>query len=579
MASPRLKKRRLQKEDSATSQVADDASVMLTASGRVALAEDIVSGAWLEKFAAENLNGFESFLGQGQALGPLGHRPGRLILTWGSACSGSEGAYFVMNALNDVFEKAKMDVLLVHKFSCESDKRKRQWIRSVVADGKATESRPEQACLFFDIADMGNSEALCDVHTGRPCQVPAVDVLVIGTSCKDLSRANSSVDRKKLVLSQATSKGGSAQTYHGFLDYVAAHQPTMIVYENVDAIDDKVTALAENNLALLMREMQERGYQGQKVMTDAQEFGLPCRRRRLYVFFVRENSGRLRLDRKAIGQVFASFRKMVSSCMRSAPCATACLLDENSEHAWAVGNALQEISESAEKAAKSKKAPQNQAWVTKHMEFAEELGVRWGVPVDPSLSANQWYWNLTKREGDVLRLSQIAAPATEFRNLSQSLGRAHGNTRQESGKHVAPTMLPGQILWSESRSRLVTGVEALIFQGFPVLRVWENLQATGQDQKSASSKTHFSDSLMTDLAGNAMALPVLLAILQAGLASVCLNPEDGEDNSEDGEGEDDVLVAALPWPSCSHDGCGHRPGFAWFCRRSLWPLAGFFQRR
>ena len=199
--------------------MADDASVMLTASSRVAIAEDFVSGAWLEKFAADDLSGFQAFLGQEEALGPLGHRPGRLTLTWGSACSGSEGAYFVMNALSDAFEEAKMDVTLVHKFSCESDKCKRQWIRSVVANGTATHSRSEQDCLFQDIADMGNSEAWCDVHTGRPCQIPPVDVLMIGTSCKDMSKLNS-VDRKKLVLSQATSKGGSAQTYRGFKDYM-----------------------------------------------------------------------------------------------------------------------------------------------------------------------------------------------------------------------------------------------------------------------------------------------------------------------------------------------------------------------
>ena len=246
MESPRCKRRRLQKQDS-TSQVADDASVMLTASSRVAIAEDFVSGAWLEKFAADNLSGFQAFLGQEEALGPLGHGPGRLTLTWGSACSGSEGAYFVMHALSDAFEEAKMDVTLVHKFSCESDKRKRQWIRSVVANGRATHSRTSLT---------GNSEAWCDVHTGRPCQIPPVDVLMIGTRCEDLSKLNGPVDRKKLVLFQATSKGGSAQT-HRFKDYVASHAPLMIVYENVDAIDDKVSAAAETNLSLLMREMLE----------------------------------------------------------------------------------------------------------------------------------------------------------------------------------------------------------------------------------------------------------------------------------------------------------------------------------
>jgi len=304
-----------------------------------------------------------------------------------------------------------------------------------------------------------------------------------------------------------------------------------------------VSAAAETNLILLMREMlHEYGYQGQKVMTDAQEFGLPCRRRSLYVFFVRENSGRFRLDGKATGQVFASFRKMVSSCMRSAPCATECLFADGSEHCWVVANALQEHSEAAEKAAK-KKAPQNQAWVPKHMEFAEELGVRWGVPVEAALNKKEWFWTLTKREGDVLRLSRIAGPRTEFRNLSQSVGRAHGNTLQESWRHVAPTMLPGQIPWSESQSRLVTGAEALIFQGFPVLRLIENMQATGQDQKGASNKAHFSDSLMTDLAGNAMALFFLRFYKLAWRH--CLSPEESDDDNDKSlqEGEDDVLVA------------------------------------
>ena len=60
--------------------------------------------------------------------------------------------------------------------------------------------------------------------------------------------------------------------------------------------------------------------------------------------------------------------------------------------------------ESTEAAKTKKQALQNQTWVSKHMEFAEELGVRWGVPVEASLNANEWFWNLTKREGDVLRL-------------------------------------------------------------------------------------------------------------------------------------------------------------------------------
>lgn len=105
-----------------------------------------------------------------------------------------------------------------------------------------------------------------------------MDVFLLGTSCKDLSRANSSVDRSKL------SRGGGAQTYKGFVQNVKAFKPLMIVYENVGAIDDQISQASETNLSLMMRELKEHGYEDQKVMTDAQEFGLPCRRRRLYVF-------------------------------------------------------------------------------------------------------------------------------------------------------------------------------------------------------------------------------------------------------------------------------------------------------
>ena len=66
-----------------------------------------------------------------------------------------------------------------------------------------------------------------------------------------------------------------------------------------DAVDDKVSAAAETNLILLMREMlHEYGYQGQKVMTDAQEFGLPCRRRSLYVFFCARKFRQIQAGRK-----------------------------------------------------------------------------------------------------------------------------------------------------------------------------------------------------------------------------------------------------------------------------------------
>ena len=73
-------------------------------------------------------------------------------------------------------------------------------------------------CIFEDITDMGGRAAQCWQHD-RKCAIKSVDLLVVGASCKDMSRAN--VNQRQFVLTQATSRGGSAQTFHGLLAYVS----------------------------------------------------------------------------------------------------------------------------------------------------------------------------------------------------------------------------------------------------------------------------------------------------------------------------------------------------------------------
>ena len=151
------------------------------------------------------------------------------------------------------------------------------------------------------------------------------------------------------------------------------------------------------------------------------------------------------------------------------------------------------------------------------------------MPVE--LVTNDWFSTLTKREGDCLRLSRVAGPTAEFRNLSQSVGRAHGNTLQDSGKHVAPARTGP--LKTESQDRLLSGVEAMILQGYPIMPLLDRLKANGQ----VRLKENFTESFLTDLAGNAMALPVVLAIFQAGMAAV------GFKACEQAASEDDVRLA------------------------------------
>lgn len=517
----------------------DGAALLLSASQRVASAKDIVSGSLLPTLASENLEGFKAVL-------PTA-RPYPELITWASCCSGSEGVHYVVEAAMLALEDAGFLVNFKHLFSCESNKTKREWILHVLKTGLVFDpvcsdtlaSDSSYGCVFTDICEMGQEEATCARHDAK-CPVVPVDCLFVGTSCKDLSRANSSVDRTKLVLNQDTSKGAPAQTFRGMLEYCAGRRPVLLIYENVDAIDDKISAQTETNLSLLMQAMRDLSYEGKKVMTDAQEFGLPCRRRRLYILFVDVTSDKLDFTEEAIGRVFATFSDLITSCMRTHPLVQQTIFQpENSEHKELVAEILTQqqaiATKSAEKA-KNSEQKQPQTWMDKHIAYADGLGVRWASPVAEKLASNPWFQALTMRERDALVLSRVAAPECEFRNLSQSLGRINSSVSStSSGSLIAPTMLPGQILWIESQERLLTGFEALVLQGYPIVPLM---------QKAPLPPGLRSQSFLNDLAGNAMALPVALAMFQCALAAVPWATDRESCSSSDAEDEEVATALA-----------------------------------
>ena len=106
--------------------------------------------------------------------------------------------------------------------------------------------------VLKDIQHLDCEEAPC-CRDNRSYPVPSVNWLLLGTRSKDWSRANSSVDRTKLVLSEETSKGASTQTFQGMLGYCKNHRPLPIcvIYENQDSIDEKISTSTETNLSLL----------------------------------------------------------------------------------------------------------------------------------------------------------------------------------------------------------------------------------------------------------------------------------------------------------------------------------------
>ena len=430
------------------------------------------------------------------------------------------------------------------------------------AEGALSEQEP--ACLFRDIQDMGKPVADCVVHN-QPCPVPTVDLLVIGTSCKDMSKANPSAP-KGLVLKEQSSRGGSAQTFRGFLSYLERCHPSLILFENVDSMAEESKGSGETNLDVFWAETASRGYECQVVMTDAGEFGLPCRRRRIYVLLVKtSNNALLDFAGRPLAGMFATFGALLNGCLRSPPCARLLWLPSEDPAVLQELHLREEKRENerikkekeAQKESKSKEkapSPTGGAWVDAHMAFAQNLKRRWGMAAPAHLQSNRWFQVLTTREQDALPHLQAENPnGTVFRDLSQSITRANANSfDSDRGIHIAPTILPRQQLWMECDEaedcRLMLGRESLLYQGFPSLPFLRVLhedilrtfaEKSGQSGPPAASYLQTrsaqgsqgphtpwvpSESLMQDLAGNAMALPVLLCLAQCAFTALSWRP-------------------------------------------------------
>ena len=129
----------LKKSDSHASEAEAvlDLELVQLASSRVADADSLASGEALYDFAEENLNGFATmFPGRFEEQAEVASS---VTLTWASACSGSEGAFYVMEALSRAYSLGKetcgCQLSMKHLFSCESNKDKQRWIQAVLHCG------------------------------------------------------------------------------------------------------------------------------------------------------------------------------------------------------------------------------------------------------------------------------------------------------------------------------------------------------------------------------------------------------------------------------------------------------------
>lgn len=192
-------------------------------------AEDILNGDTLTHFAKRAVHCAILHCGRPSLQGEL---------KIGSLCSGSEMLSACLHALTSCLRAEQVELELRTPFCCEADPLKRKWCIQVANLIHGQDSG--NICAHTDVAQfLEGAQAMCQRH-GAKCNLPQLDGLVAGTSCKDSSRANP--NRKTLatqtIVGASSSPGKSADTLAGALSVIDHRAPEFILLENVDTLTE-----------------------------------------------------------------------------------------------------------------------------------------------------------------------------------------------------------------------------------------------------------------------------------------------------------------------------------------------------
>ena len=524
-ASGQVKKRRLERQPTLNAASAETRADQLAQ--KIIHQDLFLDGSLLHKMAEEHRDEFSRQITWTSHHHSGGHR------TWASVCSGSEGAHFVMSAI----EASNPQFKFQQVFACDSKLGVREWIDSVV-NGKRTASGQDKICIFKNITDLAGATAECHAH-GRQCRVPDANIVIGCSSCKDLSNLQGK-STSTPVLGKEESPGGTALTWKGLLGYLDNHLVDIVLYENSDNLEDGGSDLGRNevvgaaqevsNLEMFKAQFSSRGFEGQNMVLDSWKFGTSARRRRFWSMQVRTHGtlGCIQFaGKRTVTDIFKTFRGLVALCQRR-PCgAERLLLPDDNPH----------VERELLRRTASGKGVGPAGWVEKHRKAYNHIRLSWGLPTPhDKTTSSPWFRTLTGCQKSSLTyqhhklLASVPRLENPFRSnqchtlmldVDQSVDRAFKSTTLDDGKTaIAPCMMPGQKMWVHTRDgqeRLLLGREALVLQASPVALVEEQLAKV-------------SDAFQNELAGNAMSFLVLLAVAQSGFASLTWREQSSDED-------------------------------------------------
>ena len=141
---------------------------------------------------------------------------------------------------------------------------------------EATESDPE---LFGDASDLHVNKDIATLEIG---DVPDLDLLCGGFPCQDYSVAKAVTKPRGFKARRACSGGNSP--------IGGRKKPAIVLLENVDRLLKSPTSQRGRDFAVMLASLDELGYVVEWRSINAAEYGMPQRRRRVFILAYAPNT-------------------------------------------------------------------------------------------------------------------------------------------------------------------------------------------------------------------------------------------------------------------------------------------------
>ena len=370
---------------------------------------------------------------------------GPITITLGTACSGSEIYLTALPFLEkELSQRLGRDIRFVHKWSCELDPQKRQWIIDNFSPMK----------LFADVRVL--AEGPChDYVSGTLTEVDVVDVLIAGTSCKDASRLNN--HHTKRLSSVETASHTTGGTFQGFARLVRkfGRRCRVVFLENVTSLKDLDPKTGRSNFDGVARTMRSMGFRFISAEFSARDVGLPVSRPRLYMAGVRCPD-----EAEAQGCADNVLQSIFSGASNVPLKSLLCSKRRGSvslQQAW--------MPEALTRGDRFVPVVENEAkWHQLHRKAWLQIPSKVKQQEGAKIADNHWLYTLPPRSRDLLLFANCRAQMSGHKGLSISLQISLNWVKESPATHL-PTLVPNGILWLIGEGRPLLGVEALRLQG------------------------------------------------------------------------------------------------------------------